>query len=259
VDSTTIACDEPSGYTDDDTDCDDTDADTNPDAEEACDDVDNDCDGTIDNGARGEGASCAAYSCLDIIENYDTSATDGDYYIDPDGDGTATEVYCDMTTDGGGYSFYKVDYGSSVYASTAESYCDALGMQLFVPRTEDHKDASLDVALDSTIGSSATTSYMYILGIYPNSVGSNCSRVRFNSDYCSNWNPDDGGPYFVGSSTGISEPNGDNSTTGSMYYSWSASTYEISWYNDIRSNGYSSRYFMCQVGDKWGDGVDRGD
>ncbi len=47
-DSTTEACDAPSGYVDDLQDCDDSDRTISPDAEEVCDDVDNDCDGTVD-------------------------------------------------------------------------------------------------------------------------------------------------------------------------------------------------------------------
>ncbi len=46
--STTPACTEPSGYISDATDCDDSDSAVNPDAEELCDGVDNDCDSTID-------------------------------------------------------------------------------------------------------------------------------------------------------------------------------------------------------------------
>jgi hypothetical protein len=44
------ACAEPSGYTDDATDCDDGDAAINPDASEACNGLDDDCDGFPDNG-----------------------------------------------------------------------------------------------------------------------------------------------------------------------------------------------------------------
>jgi len=45
----TIACDEPSGYTDNDEDCDDGSDDVNPDSLEDCtDSIDNDCDGSID-------------------------------------------------------------------------------------------------------------------------------------------------------------------------------------------------------------------
>ncbi len=48
--SSTRDCEEPSGYTDVDTDCDDTDADINPGASETCDGVDEDCDGVADDG-----------------------------------------------------------------------------------------------------------------------------------------------------------------------------------------------------------------
>ncbi len=44
----TTACATPAGYVRDDDDCDDTDADINPAETEICDDLDNDCDGTID-------------------------------------------------------------------------------------------------------------------------------------------------------------------------------------------------------------------
>ncbi len=44
----TIACDQPSGFVSDDSDCDDADASISPEAEELCNSVDDDCDGTVD-------------------------------------------------------------------------------------------------------------------------------------------------------------------------------------------------------------------
>jgi hypothetical protein len=50
---TTIeACDPPAGFVGDATDCDDDEATTNTDAEEVCDDVDNNCDGEVDEGLK---------------------------------------------------------------------------------------------------------------------------------------------------------------------------------------------------------------
>ncbi len=61
---TTIeACDAPEGYVEDSNDCDDENPAVNPDAEEICDDIDNNCDGTI-------------IDCLP-----------GGFYLDSDGDG----------------------------------------------------------------------------------------------------------------------------------------------------------------------------
>jgi hypothetical protein len=46
--TTQVACDLPSGYSADATDCDDADASVNPGASEACNEVDDDCDGSVD-------------------------------------------------------------------------------------------------------------------------------------------------------------------------------------------------------------------
>ena len=70
-DSTTLACDEPSGYVGNDEDCDDSEALANPGEAEVCDDIDNDCDGTIDED-----------DATDAATWHDDS--DGDGYGDPD-------------------------------------------------------------------------------------------------------------------------------------------------------------------------------
>ncbi len=78
ADAWSWACDVPAGYTEDDSDCDDGDDAVYPGAAETCDDVDEDCDGAIDE------------SATDLSAWYRDSDRDG--Y----GDATVVERACDM-------------------------------------------------------------------------------------------------------------------------------------------------------------------
>ncbi|MEK7632529.1 MAG: putative metal-binding motif-containing protein [Patescibacteria group bacterium] len=100
-----LSCSEPSGYTADDTDCDDTDNDVYPGDAEWCDGKDNDCDGVIDiNDGDGDGVDACSGDCddgdaaefpgnpevCDGLDNDCDGGVDdgltGTYYRDSDGD-----------------------------------------------------------------------------------------------------------------------------------------------------------------------------
>jgi hypothetical protein len=87
------ACSAPSGAVADKTDCDDGRMSVNPGAAEACDGLDNDCDGDVDDGVLGSGLACAASSCADILADQ-PSAPSGDYSVEHDG--VVNVVECDM-------------------------------------------------------------------------------------------------------------------------------------------------------------------
>ncbi len=129
--STTTGCGAPTGYVDDDSDCDDSASTVNPGAAEVCNGVDDDCDGIADTGTLGSGELCAADSCLEALAD-DPSASDGTYWVFFDG--VATEVECDMTTDGGGWTLiFADDFESSVDPgwSLATTYsCGSFGTLL---------------------------------------------------------------------------------------------------------------------------------
>jgi hypothetical protein len=105
-DSAVQACSLPVGASTADGDCDDGVATVYPGAAELCNLVDDNCDGTVDDGVMGSDVACPAESCLAILTDQ-PSSTDGTYTIDFDGTPTATS--CDMTTDGGGWTLIFTD------------------------------------------------------------------------------------------------------------------------------------------------------
>lgn len=197
----------------------------------------------------GNGVTCRApKSCLELLQTY-PMAQSGIYPIST-GMGGNLQVYCDMVSDGGGYTILKAKEGSERSAAQAEQYCEARGMHLFIPRSPEHLAVAFSVATNPNIGPDGSSRYLRLLGIYPNSNGATCLQRAFKSGSAGcNWRARDNGPYFVSNRTDITEPNGDNNTSSSMYYGWDNNG-NISWYNDIPNPGYTSERFMCDVQDK---------
>ena len=208
---------------------------------EACD------DGNPDN-KDGCLANCALPKTCLVIKTAIPAATDGEYTVTPDGI-TPFKAWCDMTTNGGGYSYLKRKPMVS-NAVQAEADCDKFGMNLLITRTPEHVVSSYKIATNAMIQGDASTNYIYIMGIYPKIKGATCSAKPFNSTtpQC-DWRAGDNGPWYVGNKVNITEPNGDNDLTASMYYVFDANGV-VTGYNDIPAPGYTSDRYMCDFGDK---------
>ncbi len=149
-----LACTQPTGYVLQDTDCDDTDMALNPNADEVCDSVDNDCDEKID----------------DADGDVDTS-TFSTYYLDSDADGFGDSAFaiqsCSPPT---GYVANQTDCddadgsinpaAAEVCADDVDNDCnpgnDATGSAWYADADADgYGDAAV-----STISCSAPTGYV---------------------------------------------------------------------------------------------------
>ncbi|MDP6931835.1 MAG: putative metal-binding motif-containing protein, partial [Myxococcota bacterium] len=111
---TVSSCEQPSGYVNRSTDCDDSLQDVHPDADEICDELDNDCDGEtdeddavdaaswfIDFDGDGYGSDAYATTSCESIEGYvdnDSDCDDTDDQVHPEADdpvGDGADTNCD--------------------------------------------------------------------------------------------------------------------------------------------------------------------
>lgn len=222
---------------------------------EACDDANNDyTDGCLGNCVE-------PASCLQIKEQVD-DAPSGIYRLWPRKD-IDVEVWCDMETDGGGYTILKmhtvdgngIDVEKS--AKEAEESCEVYGLHLFVPRSKAHLQASLAVALGDLLAPRgggeeiSSAEYLRILGIYPVEVGNSCAMIPFNSEECPGWAAGYGGVYWVSDLGMFSQPSANNCKGCSMKYTWKDDGSVASFISlSFGGSGYRSASFLCQAADK---------
>ncbi len=221
-------------------DCNDNDATSTTVATDAdCDGVltADDCDDTNASATLpGSDASCPESSCLQIL-NDGYSTGDGDYWIQPGS--TAIQVTCDMSTDGGGYTYYPVSGGTSTSRYTDNNTCKTLGMDIVYPRTKAH--------WDSMIARFSTSYFPFIPGVYKTGGGGNYTGCVMNSSGCGGWRVGDGGQWWLRSST-YSEPNGDYSANCWLGTRDVSNTSSIT-YNDGHCS-YGGSSYICSTNDK---------
>ncbi len=213
-------------------DCDDTQPTVNPGGTEVANGIDDDCDGETDEGTL-------FTSCLRIKEAH-PSATTGEYVIDPDGSGPVEPltVFCDMVTDGGGYTMVRFD--DSVLGgdqNTYASYCAAHGLEIIVPRTRSHAMSIL------AWNDGDPPNLVNVFPKYNGAYGLSNWTGRCQNEDCSFWMSDS-------DSCGCTnfEPNGDNSVEYRLYRR--ADGCEFGNWNDAYNRIEIQGSVICSTNDK---------
>jgi len=118
------------GWTDTCGDCDDAEASTYPGAEEACDSIDNDCDGTADNVDLDDDGfidlACGGDDCNDSNAEINTAASEICNGVDDDCDGTVEDNGTDADSDGFLLCDNDCDDDDDTVHPDAEEVCDSI-------------------------------------------------------------------------------------------------------------------------------------
>jgi cysteine-rich repeat protein len=223
---------------------------------EQCDDADDDPqDGCL--------AGCIeATSCKQVLELVPGAAT-GPYRLWPAQLGGNVDVpaWCDMDSDGGGYTFVKVDTqvigASDKGAAAAEIVCQKFGMHLLVPRSPAHVKSAYSFATTvnvmpisgGVIGSGVE--YLSILAIFPEVPMATCDGKGLNSTDCPKWRAWDDHDFWVTDKPVLGEPSEDHCAGCSMLYKWNVDGSLKSYTTFPAGDGASSYRFICDVADKF--------
>ena len=93
-----------------------------------------------------------------------------------------------MTTDGGGYTYYPCNTGSAACPSVSQTNvadgCTAVGLNMVIPRTQNHWTSMISF-VKTTLGGSASTYFPVIPGVSKSTGGYNgCIGSIMNYDNC---------------------------------------------------------------------------
>jgi hypothetical protein len=195
-----VDCSLPSGYSASATDCDDLDPDIHPGAEEICDEVDNDCDGDIDDG--------------------DSSVTGtSTWYRDADGDGHGSSTSlraCDQPTGYAPSSGDCADSDASAYPGATE-VCDG---------ADNDCDASIDEGVLGTAPSCTAEDCAEIIADNP-TASSGTYYLDRGSYYCQH-SKDGGGWTRIKSNALVYGTGVDSSSYNSEGFTWDQVLFEWS-------------------------------
>ena len=186
-----------------------------------------------------------ATSCLDIVTKYGDAggkAADCTYWIKTP-KGQTIAVLCDMTSEGGGYTYFGVSSGKVTFRSTDDNTCKDYGLDIVYPRSKAQWawmlgkfDSSYFAAVPGVTKPADGGNYTSCIMRSPASYGSGCQ----------DWKVPDSGRWWLRDAT-YSEPNGDYTANCWLtMYKFDANDIQ---FNDGNCSTSTSKY-VCSTNDK---------
>ena len=180
-------------------------------------------------------------SCLDILGKV-AGSKDGSFWVKTP-KGQVVAVDCDMTTESGGYTYFKVDSGKTTSRSTDDNTCKDYGLDIVYPRSK--------AQWTWMLAKFGTSYFSTIPGVTKGGNGGNYTgcTMRDPKTYgsgCNDWGVPDGGRWWLRDSN-YSEPNGDyDANCWLSMYNWDVNNIQ---FNDGGCS-YSTSKYLCSTNDK---------
>ena len=196
----------------------------------------------------GSCTSCVTTSCK-ALKQHMPDTPSGFYTIDTDGAGPkpAVQVYCDMTTDGGGYTMVR--FNDPSMGDTQVNYaakCAQYGMEIIVPRTQAHM---------ASIQTYNGGQFPNLVNVFPNYDGAaglsnwhgKCQGVK-----CGFYLSEENNAWRNGF-----EPSGDSSTAFRLFRTSSACSLEAGsgGWNDAHDTVAIKSWVVCSTNDDCSNGA----